>query len=163
MFMEVATATSLTLRCLLDRGTALSQRYAQARRSTCSMVAPATSCRQPPPPARPPPRFIPALWRVKNQLSGYSDLRQCPQNPHAASSYASVPTSPAALARVRRVAFILFGHRCDTGDSEGACMRRVARASHARLIWGLLRPFHWLLISVIITTMNHTNNWLHVM
>ena len=113
MYMEVAIATSLTLRRLLDRGTALSLRYAQPRLGDCATVAPPSSCRRPQTPARPPPRFIPALWRVKNQLSGYSDLRQCPQNPHAASSYASVPTSPAALARVRRVAFILFGHRCD--------------------------------------------------
>ena len=58
--------------------------------------------------------FRELTYRVKQQLPGYSDLRQCPQHPHAASSYASVPTSPAALARVRRVAFILFGHRCDT-------------------------------------------------
>ena len=69
-------------------------------------------------------RFITALRAGKKQLSGYSDLRQCLQHPHAASSYASVPTSPAALARVRRVAFILFGHRCDTGDSEGATVPR---------------------------------------
>ncbi len=40
------------------------------------------------------------------------------------------PAQLLQLARVRRVAFILFGHRCDTGDSEGAvCMRHAAASA----------------------------------